>query len=102
MIIELYYLFFFISTVLGVVAVVSPLGSSSQKISSPIAFVLFTALGMQSFDIKRVYVLEVNQTLMQHITTISDTSFAYVCYGLAVIMFVIAFVSNLLVLREVE
>lgn len=98
---ELFYLFFFFSAVLAVLAVASRIGSSTQRISSALSCVLFFGLALQSYSIKKIYVLEVNQSVVEHVVTISDEGFAYVMFGLGIVMLVVAFMSNILVAKEV-
>jgi len=100
MFLPLFYLFFFVATGFGLITILSKFGSVTHRITSALATVLFLALALQSYAVQQLTVLVVNGAVVQHITNISDLGFSSMMYGMAVIFFIIAFLSNIFVLKE--
>lgn len=104
MILEFFYLFFILALICLVISIVIPPDPENfSRLSAAIlSTILFIALGFQSFAVQKIYILEVNQTLIEHTITITDTKFAWISFGMGIVSFINAFFSGLLIFKEVE
>ena len=91
MFLPLFYLFFGVAVIFGVITILSKFGSVMHRITSAITTILFIALALQSYLIQKITVLAVNSTVVEKVTNISDGGFSAMLYGMAMIFFIIAF-----------
>ena len=99
MFIEFYYLLFILSVITFIGTLIFK-DEILKLICSVLSAIQFSALAIASFYVEKVSVLEVNNTLVEHVTAIYSPSLAYVFIAFDIVSILIGVDVVLSLLRE--
>ena len=94
-----YILTFVIALVFTVLAISLPEGSN-KILAMTFAGIMWFAVALSSYAVEKIYILEVNNTLVQHTIIVKDNGFAKLSWALGFVFIALSFLHSLAILKE--